>query len=125
MKYELFIIVNAFESFKQLQESNEIPFKTAWKIEDIQETFRKHVKRFNDEKNKLIKEFGKPDTKNPEMYMLKPENMTVFNEKIDLLGKTMIDIKKPVKIAKKELFDIDIKVNGKVQIKDLKLFIVD
>ena len=125
MKLELYEIVKVFESFNEILKNNNVPFMLAWQIEDIQEPLRKHVKRFNDEKNKIVKEYGKPDEKNPEVFMVVPEKVAVFNEKMDLVGKIPIDIKTNGKIKKKDLFDSEIKISGKVNLKSIKIFIIE
>lgn len=123
MKIELYKVVQAYESFTNLQKSNALPFKLAWDVADLLEPLEKHYKRFLDEKNKLIKEYGEPDEKNKEMYMIKSEKMEVFNTKFEEIGKIEIDIKAPVKIDKKALFDGDIKINGNSDLQAMKIFI--
>lgn len=122
MKIELFKLVQAYESFTSLQKSNTLPFKIAWEVADILESLEKHYKRFLDEKNKLIKEYGKPDEKNKEVYMIEPDKINLFNEKFEGLGKTEIDITL-IKIDKKALFDNDIKINGNSDLQAMKIFI--
>jgi hypothetical protein len=123
MKVELFEIVEAFESFTNLRKSNELPFKLAWEISDLLEPLEKHYKRFQDEKNKLIKEFGEPDKDKPDMYIIKPEKARLFSEKMQEIGKTPIELKNIVKIEKNKLFVDDIKINGGVNLQALKIFI--
>ena len=125
MKLELFRLVAAYESFLNIRKSNELPFKLAWEISDLLESLEKHYKRFTDEKNKLVKEFGEPDEKNSEMYMIKPEKARIFNDKIEEIGKTSIELKEVVKIEKNKLFDSNIKINGNIDFVALKLFIRD
>jgi len=123
MKLKLFEIVQAFESFTEIQQTNKIDFQLSWQIEDIKELLQKHYNRFNDEKNKIVKELGKPEKPESDTFLILPENMTVFNEKIENIGNIPIDIRNPVKLKKTALFDSDLKINGKVNLKLLKLFI--
>lgn len=122
MKIELYKVVQAYESFTNLQKSNALPFKLAWDVADLLEPLEKHYKRFLDEKNKLIKEYGEPDEKNKEMYMIEPNKVDLFNEKFGELGKTEIDVTL-VKIDKKALFDSDVKINGNSDLQAMKIFI--
>lgn len=122
MKIELFKIVQAYESFINLQKSNALPFKLAWDVADLLEPLEKHYKRFLDEKNKLVKEYGEPDEKNKEIYTIKPEKISLFNNKIEEIGKIQVDIKL-VKIDKKALFDSDVKINGNSDLQAMKIFI--
>ena len=123
MKLHLYQIVNAGNSFLELKKNNEMPFSLAWLIDDVLEPLDKHLQRFNEEKNKLVKELGEPDKDKPDMYAIKAENIATFNDKINEISQTIIEIKNPVKINKKELFDSDIKINGNVDLTAMKLFI--
>ena len=125
MKIELFKIVQAYESFQNLRKSNELPFKLAWEISDVCEPLEKHFKRFQQEKDKLVKEYGKPDKNKPDMYFIEPDKARLFNDKIEEIGKTPIELKDVVKIEKSKLFDSEIKINGNIDFDALKLFIRD
>lgn len=123
MKIQLYKIVAAVECLTEIQKNNEIPFALAWKIADVIEPLEKHFKRFQDEKDKIVKNLGSPDKKNAAVYLIKPENTEKFEKSIKELGEITIQLSAPKKLNKKELFESDIKINGRVSVASLKDFI--
>ena len=123
MKLELFQIVDIYNSFAEIKKSNEMPFALAWQISDTLEPLKKHIERFNEERNKLIKQYGKEDKENNQ-FLVEAEKITEFTEKLNQVGKTEIELKGIKKIKKDELFNSNIKINGAVNIEAIKVFIV-
>ena len=123
MKLELFEIVEAYQSFDAILKNNEIKFSLAWKLADVIEPLKKHVERFNEERNKIIKEFGteQPDTG---QFIVEKAKISAFETKLNEVGKTSVEIKNVAKIEKKELLESEIKINRAVNLKALKLFLI-
>ena len=122
MKIQLIKIVNGFEAFTHLTANNDLPFALAWKIADILEIMEKHVKRFNASKDDLVKNYGKPDPKNKDMYLILDKDRKEFEKHMQELSDHDIEIEYE-KLSKSELLNADLKVTSKVNMMALRPFI--
>lgn len=61
IKIKLTEAADAYYALSNIVSKNDFPFEFAWEIEDISEVLEKHTKRFEEARNKLLKEFAKPN----------------------------------------------------------------
>lgn len=89
MEIKLSKLINANEAFELIKKGNDLNFSLAWKIDDIQEQFSKHVKRFEEGRLKLAKQYG---IQNGENYTIPAEKMPEFAKALNEVLDSEIEI---------------------------------
>lgn len=118
---ELSKIVNAYEALSKIQSTNNLPFLLAWQFSDVLESLDKHYKRYNEEREKIVKKYGEPNE--DESYRIKPENLTKFQSDMNKLLLTKIDLKVDDVIQLEDLIDAKLVINKDVNLSFIRPFI--
>ena len=66
-----------------------------WDLDEAVEEATKHLKKYHEKRNELLKEHGEETKEKPGSYYLKPDQVKPFNEAVEKLVKVDVKVKFP------------------------------
>lgn len=57
----------------------------AWDLSEAMDEVKKHLKRFHEKRDELLKKFGTPEDETEQSYTIPKENQKPFNEELEKL----------------------------------------
>lgn len=105
---ELVEIYGTFIALAETEKVNPkgIPFRLAWEISDVKESFKKHASRYEEERAKIFAELGKQKGVDTGSFEVEVDNVPIINSRIKELNTTVVEVDfVPIAIGRFEAAD--------------------
>lgn len=123
MKITLLEVAEAFTAMNAIKEGNELPILIAWAMGDWVTELAPINERYNEQRNDLLKKYGKPSPENTNEFMIQPENVRKFTPELEKLNAIEVNLNGPKKLNLDELQTAGVKIPPGVSLTALRLFI--
>ncbi len=118
---ELSKIVNAYEALNSLRATNTLPFTLAWKVSDLMDLLEKHYKRFQDERQKIIMQYG--NVNGDDSYSVPQNKVKDFRDAIEKILVHNVKLEFEPELEYKDFVDAKIVITKETDFTAIRPFV--
>ena len=123
MKITLLEVAEAYGAMVAIKDGNDMPILIAWAMGEWLAELAPVHERFNEQRNDLLKKYGKATPDKPNEFLIAPAQLGKFTPELDKLNAVEVEVAGQPKLKIAELHECGVKVPPGVSLKAMQLFI--